>query len=181
MEMHFPKQRPVTIPFAQLLSAPRADSQPAIEQAFTANALGIVIITELPAEYLILRQKLLRLSLAFSELPGHVRERYADPASQYSYGWSLGKEMHAGKLDHSKGSYYANPVEDSNNRWPTNESGCSEFQSTLQEMSKLVLEVGERIADVCDGILSESGGGANAKGVGRLVKESKCSKARLLH
>ena len=178
-EMHFQKQ-PVTISFSTLCSSP-ATLQQAVSNAFTANALGIVVVTDLPSEYVKLRRKLLLLALAFSELPEDVRERYADPSSHYSYGWSLGKEIMNGQLDRSKGSYYANPVQDDRNRWPTNESGCSEFQSTVQEMSKLVLEVGERIATVCDGILDEVGGGVNSKGVGTLVKESKCSKVRLLH
>ena len=178
--MHFQRQRPVTISFGAL-SAPSSTLRQAVSSGFTANALGIVVVTDLPPEYTKLRRKLLLLSLAFSELPETARERYADPGSQYSYGWSLGKETMNGKLDHSKGSYYANPVQDDRNRWPTDEIGCTEFQATVREMSKLVLEVGERIAVVCDGILDEVGGAANAKGIGMLVKESTCSKARLLH
>ena len=177
--MHLEKQRPVAISFSALSDSTL--SRHAIEETFTANALGIVVVTDLPAHYIPLRRKLLLLSLAFSELSDEIKERYADAGSQYSYGWSLGKETMNGKLDHSKGSYYANPVQDERNKFPNDEPGCSQFQDTMQEMSRFVVEVGERIAGVCDEILDGVGGAVNGKGLEKLVKESRCSKARLLH
>ena len=67
----------------------------------------------------------------FAHLDETVRDRYVDPSSKYSFGWSLGKEMFAGKpgkcmrdmfdgetgtddfyTDMFKGSYYAHPTLD---------------------------------------------------------------------
>lgn len=48
---------------------------------------------DLPAVFPALREKLLRLSNTFASLPDDVREKYADAASQYSFGWSMGKEV----------------------------------------------------------------------------------------
>jgi isopenicillin N synthase-like dioxygenase len=56
------------------------------------------------------RQALLPLALEFAKLPEEKKKQYEDAASNYSFGWSHGKEiLQDGKADIYKGSYYANP------------------------------------------------------------------------
>jgi hypothetical protein len=47
------------------------------------DALGIVIVKDLPATFPIARERLLRLAAKFAALKYDVRERYVDERSQY--------------------------------------------------------------------------------------------------
>lgn len=84
-----------------------------ISRAFDSSpdALGLLIVSDLPAEFPALRQRLLRLADQFAALPEATREQYARPPD-YSFGWSHGKEIMNGKPDRLKGSFYNNPKED---------------------------------------------------------------------
>ncbi|KAG6919583.1 hypothetical protein DXG01_004247 [Tephrocybe rancida] len=91
------------------------------EEAFGSHpkSLGIVIIRDLPPSYVSQREKLLKLAYNFAKLDDSTREKYTDPASSYSFGWSHGKALttdvpmittNANIPDVLKGSYYANPI-----------------------------------------------------------------------
>jgi hypothetical protein len=60
---------------------------PSTEQAFGSgpNCLGIIIVRDLPPEYSKLRERLLKLAHAFSQLDESVREKYADAKSRYRF------------------------------------------------------------------------------------------------
>jgi len=76
------------------------------------ECLGIILIKDLPEEYSQLREQLLLLAYKFAHLDVSVREKYSDPSTHYSFGWSHGKEIMNGVPDMLKGSYYANPTVD---------------------------------------------------------------------
>ena len=55
------------------------------EKAFGSqpDSVGIVIVRDLPDEYVGYREQLLQLAYKFSSLQEDVRERYSDPKSSY--------------------------------------------------------------------------------------------------
>lgn len=79
----------------------------------SAQALGIIAITDIP-HYSNLRNELLKLSHQLAtETHPDVLHKMTNPESHYQVGWSHGKEkLEGGKLDTSKGSFYANPLTD---------------------------------------------------------------------
>jgi hypothetical protein len=183
---------PVMIPYSLLLS-PDACLTPLIRRAFSSSpsSLGLVIISDLPPAFPALRLRLLLLSNAFASLPESTCERYADPSTQYSYGWSCGKEIMNGKPDKLKGSFYNNPSYDESpgllddtvhkNIWPQ-EEGCEGYEEAFKELCALMVSVGGLVARACDAIVVEGDQGlASTKSVEELVTRSRSNKARLLH
>lgn len=68
-----------------------------LEQAFGSHseALGIIIVRDLPTIYQTHRETLLKYAYKFAHLPEETKERYVDPGSSYRYvmtahmsGWS---------------------------------------------------------------------------------------------
>ncbi|GAA5948953.1 hypothetical protein JCM21900_003150 [Sporobolomyces salmonicolor] len=183
--------QPIVIPYPSLVS--KDASLPAlIQQAFDSSdsSLGLVIISDLPPEFPALRKRLLLLSNAFASLPEETREKYSHMGSNYSYGWSHGKEIMNGKPDILKGSYYNNPVYDESpglcegdapvqNIWPK-EKGVEGYEEAFKELCKLMVEVGGLVAAACDQLVGGAGA-ASTKSVEELVRQSHSSKARLLH
>jgi hypothetical protein len=57
-----------------------------VEKGFgsSPDALGIVIVKDLPATFPDARERLLRLAANFAALKDDVREKYIDERSQYS-------------------------------------------------------------------------------------------------
>jgi len=156
----------VTIPYEKLLSG--QDLTSLITDAFGKTGLGIMLISGVPnlAEK---RERILRVAKQFGELPESIKEKYAHPASHYSYGWSHGKEkMKNGKADTAKGSYYANPVFDSltddeelkkkypgvytDNIWPT--ADCPEMEPAFKVMGKVNLEISDLVNQQLDNYLT---------------------------
>ncbi|KAG1826255.1 Clavaminate synthase-like protein [Suillus subaureus] len=122
----------VSISYQTLVSSP-SSLETSIEEAFGSHsqALGIILVKDLPPVYPVYRERLLKFAYDFAHLDEDIREKYVDPGSIYSYGWSHGKEIMNGRpgandhvyrllagylltmeLDTLKGSYYANPVVD---------------------------------------------------------------------
>lgn len=110
--MATPAVQPVKISHNALVSRDPALSSE-IERAFDSSpdALGLLIVSDLPTEFAALRKRLLHLADKFATLPQSTREQYARPPD-YSFGWSHGKEVMNGKPDLLKGSFYNNPKED---------------------------------------------------------------------
>jgi len=157
----------VIISYDALVSDPQA-LQPAISKAFGSDpaCLGIIIVENLPDEFVGLRESLLRLAYKFAALPEPVREKYADANSKWSFGWSHGKEIMNGKPDVLKGSYYANPILDSpvvsaeqkakfpeyygQNVWPDDsEKGIEGFEKAFKSLGKYIFKVGRELATAC--------------------------------
>ncbi|KAF8927720.1 hypothetical protein BGZ58_010199 [Dissophora ornata] len=70
-----------------------------IEKAFGAHkhCLGLLLVSNLPSEYLALRERLLKLASTFAALPEEAKDKTVHADSRYSFGWSCGKEIMNGK------------------------------------------------------------------------------------
>ncbi|GAA5885009.1 hypothetical protein JCM6882_007190 [Rhodosporidiobolus microsporus] len=181
--------QPVVISFNDLVA--QSESLPSrIQEAFDSKpeSLGLLIVSDLPPEFPELRQQLLLLSNAFGSLPESVREKYTHPASNFSFGWSHGKEIMNGKPDLLKGSYYNNPTGDetpglregdepTKNIWPQ-EEGVEGYEEAFKALCALMVRIGELVASACDQLVGKT---ASQKTVKQLVCDSHSSKARLLH
>ncbi|KAJ7102337.1 Clavaminate synthase-like protein [Mycena belliarum] len=187
----------VSISYQDLVSSPLSLGK-SIEKAFGSNpeCLGIIVVRDLPPAYAGYRERLLKLAYAFAKLEEHVREKYADPVSRYSFGWSHGKEIMNGKPDLLKGSYYANPVENSQslnvpldvqksypeyynkNIWPTSDEPG--FEAAFKDLGKFVFQVGCELAVACQPFVG-SHLNDTAVSLPQLISTSNTIKARLLH
>jgi len=58
-----------------------------IDEAFGSHpkSLGIIIVRDLPSEYSVYRERLLKLAYQFAQLPEDVQEKYVHSASRYKY------------------------------------------------------------------------------------------------
>ncbi|KAH0128061.1 hypothetical protein KCU67_g17232, partial [Aureobasidium melanogenum] len=100
---------PVTVSLRDLQSG----SVPfeALEDAFGPDSLGIIVVRDLPSDFVTMRKALLSYSSYLANLPQTELAKLEDPQSSYLVGWSCGKEtLKDGRFDTLKGSYYANPV-----------------------------------------------------------------------
>ncbi|KAK7058364.1 WD40 repeat protein [Paramarasmius palmivorus] len=188
----------VSISYSALFSSPLSLGA-SIEQAFGShpNSLGIIVVRDLPPAYALYRERLLKLAYQFANLDEATREKYTDPASRYSFGWSHGKEIMNGKPDTLKGSYYANPIVDvpsvsaedrssypeyyGANIWPApDEKGIEGFEEAFKNLGSFIFKVGCQLAVACQPFalsqLSDS-----TVSLPKLIEKSQTSKARLLH
>lgn len=190
--------RAISISYSTLVSEPLT-LQDSIEQAFGSHsqALGIILVNDLPDVYKSYRETLLKFSYKFAHLAERVKERYTDPKSSYSFGWSHGKETMNGKPDLLKGSYYANPVVDSpnvdpalkeqhreyyrDNIWPApDEKGIEGFEQAFKDLGRFVFKVGCGLAIACQPFVSKQLDNSSLSLV-ELIQSSQTTKARLLH
>lgn len=92
-----------------------------LNQAFGPESLGIILINQLPVEYKVLREKVLKSATLLSRLEKGVLDDLESPEAYWLVGWSLGKEKltvsttskegvveTVKKPDYLKGSYYIN-------------------------------------------------------------------------
>ncbi|KAH7883852.1 Clavaminate synthase-like protein [Phlebopus sp. FC_14] len=194
--MHSPNV--VSISYPTLASSPLS-LEKSIEQAFGSHpqALGIIIVKDLPHVYKTYRESLLELAYKFARLPEEIKERYTDPESSYSFGWSHGKEIMNGKPDTLKGSYYANPVVDipnvspqlreqhreyyRSNIWPDRgEKGIEGFEEAFKNLGRFIFKVGCELAAACQPFASKHLTDVSLS-LPKLIGTSQTTKARLLH
>ena len=166
----------------------------AIAEAYGADGLGILTVDGVPGVEE-LRARLLPLASRLASLDGAALARLEDPESSYSVGWSHGKEiLEGGVPDTLKGSFYANPLvnrptEDEAlmrehpsycrpNLWPSAE--IPELEKALMDLGSLVVRVGELVGVLCDDYLADRGV-VGARSLSTIIRESKATKARLLH
>ncbi|KJA29320.1 hypothetical protein HYPSUDRAFT_73807 [Hypholoma sublateritium FD-334 SS-4] len=171
----------------------------AIEKAFGSDpgSLGIIVVRDLPDEYVQYRERLLKLAYQFGNLDEATRESYSDEASNYSFGWSHGKEIMNGQPDTLKGSYYANPVADDptvpleeknafpqyygKNIWPKkDEKGIENFEDAFKDLSRFIFKVGCELAVACQPFASSHLNDSTIS-LADLIQNSQTTKARLLH
>ena len=167
-----------------------------IKSAFGIEGKGIILVKDLP-DFQKERIKLLDLSRKFANLPDDVKTQYEDPNSNYSFGWSHGKEkMKKNTPDFAKGSYYANPIYDKitndeellkkypatygENIWPNKD--LPELKPAFKKMGKKMYDLGLLICREIDKYLFDL-----TKGKHKLntfyhtIRKSKIYKGRLLH
>ncbi|KAF9243851.1 Clavaminate synthase-like protein [Melanogaster broomeanus] len=188
----------VSISYPALVSSPLS-LEKSIEQAFGSHpqALGIVIVTDLPVVYKTYRESLLKFAYKFAHLPEETKERYTDPESSYSFGWSHGKVSPDRDQDTLKRSYYANPVIDApdvspelreqhreyyrTNIWPDHdERGIEGFEESFKNLGRFVFQVGCELAAACQPFVSKHLTDMSIS-LPKLISTSQTTKARLLH
>ncbi|KAG0246285.1 hypothetical protein BGX31_003188 [Mortierella sp. GBA43] len=160
-----------------------------------------MLVSNLPSEYMGLRERLLKLASTFAALPEEVKEKSVHAASRYSFGWSCGKEIMNGKPDVSKGSYYANPLMDEPesskelqeqfleychpNVWPRED--LPELEQAFKDLGQFVVGIGKEVAKKCDAFVysklsaSSTGTSYSPTHLQDVIRDSKTTKARLLH
>ena len=184
---------PVTIDYYDIS---KKDLNNDFEKSFGENGLGLILIKDIP-HLPKNRLQLLNAIRKFAYLPESIKEKYTHPDSNYSYGWSHGKEkMKKGKPDIAKGSYYANPVKDiitsdiklkkkypatySDNIWPRKE--LPELEVFFKIVSNILLDIGYSICKELDKYLHmKTDGKHNLDTIYNIIHGSKTYKGRLLH
>lgn len=167
-----------------------------IELAFGEKGLGIILIEDIP-NLKETRLELLKLIKKFAELPEEIKNKYSHPESNYSFGWSHGKEKMKDNIpDLAKGSYYANPINDiitkdinlknkypelySDNIWPTNE--LPDLELYFKKMSDIQINIGYRMCKLFDVFLNEKTNNLHELNtIYNLISKSNTYKGRLLH
>ncbi|KAL9648647.1 hypothetical protein ABK040_016277 [Willaertia magna] len=165
-----------------------------IEEAYGPNGLGLLLVNGVPnvKEY---RETLLPLAEKFASFPEETREKYTHAKSNYSFGWSFGKEKFNGKTDVLKGSYYANPhidvpTEDaevqekypfycSPNIWPKDD--LPELEPAFKKMANLIVDVGLLIAKQCDKYVKKKCESYEEGKLYNTIEKSLNTKSRLLY
>ncbi|KAI9682218.1 MAG: hypothetical protein M1817_000272 [Caeruleum heppii] len=200
-------QQPVTVSLRELEA--RSVSFPTLHDAFGPTSLGILIVKDLPPEYPVLRTRLLSLASYLGNLPQEELERLECPAAKWLVGWSCGKEtLKNGVYDTLKGSYYVNcgdiyqhstpqaasdstqssdsasafPEHTAPNIWPS-PTILPHFQDTFESLCRIVIDVAALVARALDRYAEKDiqGYGDMGFGLERMVRNSRTSKARLLH
>ncbi|KEQ93860.1 hypothetical protein AUEXF2481DRAFT_311474 [Aureobasidium subglaciale EXF-2481] len=188
---------PVTVSLRDLQSG----SVPfeALEQAFGPDSLGIIVVRDLPSDFITMRKTLLSYSSYLANLPQAELEKLENPESSYLVGWSCGKEtLKNGRYDTLKGSYYANPVQDSTlhqkaiemfpnlpeynaaNVWPSNQV-LPGFEQTFQNLCNFIVDTAALVARACDRYAVKNVPQYQEGYLEHVVQTSISTKARLLH
>jgi len=186
---------PVVISYNELLDG-SLNLSSSIEKAFGENGIGLILISDVP-NYPELRNNLLPRSYKFAHFPNEVKSKYEHPSSNYSYGWSHGKEFFKGVPDIYKGSYYNNPQYDvvtsdpeqirktpevsSANIWPTEH--LPSLEHAFKALGQLIIQVGINLAHHCDKYIIEKLGDKYKPEnyIENIIKKSTTAKGRLLH
>lgn len=178
-----------------------------LETAFGPESLGIIIIKDLPQEYHVLRLKVLKSMSLLANLPELELKKLESPESLWLTGWSCGKEFlkSTGGPDTNKGSFYVNcafhkdaalegpelalvdefenfKTYTTPNIWPPQDAeGLECFQENVKKLVNMIINVAEKVAENCDRYIEGSHSNYPKGFLKRVVRDSTCSKARLLH
>jgi hypothetical protein len=175
-----------------------------LEQAFGSDSLGILIVRDVPSEFVELRHRLLSYSSYLGNLPEFRLNKIENPAAKYLTGWSRGKEtLKGGQIDTLKGSFYANcafyvnpalscskptaefstenfPEYLSPNLWPS-DTTIPGFKETFEDLCRLIIDTAVLVAKACDKYAEKEIPGYKPGYLEHVVKTSTTTKARLLH
>lgn len=178
-----------------------------LSEAFGSNSLGILVVQNLPPWFSELRLRVLKSASILASLPEHILEELECEEALWVIGWSCGKEILAktGQPDFNKGSYYINcafhrdeklegPTEDLVERfpdckaytvpniWPSDEiKGLETFQIDCKRLCNFIIDVAESVARNCDRYIKKIHPEYEVGYLERIVRDSTCTKARLLH
>ncbi|KAK6453917.1 uncharacterized protein RJT20DRAFT_131378 [Scheffersomyces xylosifermentans] len=197
-------QNPVVVSLSDLESG---IDHKTLSEAFGPDSLGIIVIKDLPQKFHELRLRVLKAISILATLPAEELEKLESEESMWLTGWSCGKEIlaNSGTPDFNKGSYYVNcafhkdaslegPSEEltkefteykaytTPNLWPSKDfEGLENFQQDTKELVNLIIDVAQSVASNCDKFISKIYSNYEKNYLERVVKESTCTKARLLH
>ena len=187
---------------AALEQVDRASLIQKIGEAFGADGLGLLGVENVPG-FEEKRERLLKMSARLPYL-SDIQDCEL-PHAMYSTGWSHGREQLApNRPDWAKGSFYANPWQDSlvdylsqrdgrteywkeqrekcpafyaDNVWP---KSMPELREAFMDLGQLMMEVGGLLALLCDAYCAQAPGGIKTN-FHKTLTESRNSKGRLLH
>ena len=183
----------VTLRYEDLVNG--VDLTDKIEEAYGYHGLGLLTVSGVP-NFPQLRKRLLPLARQFAKFSEEVKQAYEHKESFYAFGWSHGKELLQGNVpDVSKGSFYNNPQHNDpfadspelierwpsfchKNIWPTE---LPELEEAFMECGSLICDVGALIARQCDLYVLKKHQQYEESRLHRMLTESRCTKARLLH
>ncbi|ODV84245.1 hypothetical protein CANARDRAFT_201697 [[Candida] arabinofermentans NRRL YB-2248] len=195
----------VTVSLQDLVDCKVSNEQ--LAEAFDEDSLGIIVVKDIPSEFIELRKKVLLQASYLSRLSLESLEKLESPEGFYLTGWSAGKEkLKNGKFDLHKGSYYVNcsfykdpslegPTQEecsqfekykaytTSNLWP-NEEELEElklFQKNIKDLIKLMIDVSLQVSKACDIYCTQNLDNYQPGYLESIVKNSTTSKARLLH
>ncbi|KAH8899215.1 Clavaminate synthase-like protein [Thozetella sp. PMI_491] len=175
-----------------------------LQEAFGPDSLGILVVKDVPSEFVALRRRLLSYSSYLGNLPRAELDKLENEKAKYLTGWSLGKEtLKNGQVDTLKGSFYANcafyvdrslscaaPTPEFNednfpeylspNIWP-GEDTLPGFKPTLEDLCRLIIDVAVLVARACDRFAEKEIQGYPKGYLEQVVSTSTTTKARLLH
>lgn len=194
----------VTVTLSELTEGLQFDK---LEAAFGPDSLGIIVIKDLVPQYHAKRLEVLKSMSILANLPEEELRGLESPESMWLTGWSCGKEVLKSTrvADTSKGSFYVNCAfhKDSTlegpekevidafpdlktyttpNIWPSEQlSGLDNFKKNVKELCNMIIDVAEKVAENCDKYIKEIDPNYSGNFLKRVVADSTCSKARLLH
>lgn len=178
-----------------------------LEEAFGLDSLGIIVVKDLSPEFHELRIEVLKSMSILANLLDDELGKLESPGSMWLTGWSCGKEVlkSTGGPDTNKGSFYVNCafhkdatlegpeqrlVENfqnfetytTPNIWPPQDvRGLENFQKNLKKLCNMIIDVAEKVAENCDRYIQKMDPKYPSNFLKRVVRDSTCSKARLLH
>ena len=188
-------QTPIVLEYHDLIN-PNANLDALIEKAFgnSKDCLGLCFVSNVPS-LAPKREELLRLASKLAHLNPEELKNMETPDSQYSFGWSHGKEIMNGKPDFAKGSFYNNPILNDPstseeyrkkyptyggpNIWPT--KSLPELEYAFMDLGSLIVEVGKLVALHCDKFLNKAYPDLPSNFLQYMISKSITHKARLLH
>lgn len=194
----------VTVTISELLQGLDLDL---LNTAFGPDSLGIIMVKDLPPAYQGLRQKVLLSMSILGNLSEAELAKLESPESMWLTGWSRGKEIlsSTGEPDTNKGSFYVNCAFHKNkdlegperalveefanfktyttpNVWPEETlQGLENFKHDVKELCNIIISVAAMVARNCDRYIAQLDNNYERSFLERVVKNSTCSKARLLH
>ncbi|KAJ6119314.1 hypothetical protein N7523_003594 [Penicillium sp. IBT 18751x] len=172
-----------------------------LTEAFGPSSLGIIVVKDLPENFVQLRKQVLSNASYLAALPEAELEALESPESKYLVGWSCGKEtLKSGTFDTLKGSYYVNcafyqdptlqnapaegfsdlPQYTAPNIWPS-PARLPTFRSSIESLCTLIIDTAALVAQACDRYAEANIDDYKPGYLQRVVKTSLTTKARLLH
>ena len=195
-------QSAVTVSLKELIDG--VVSFETLETAFGPTSLGIIVVKDLPSNFLSLRHNLLSYASYLANLPHDELAKLERPDAKWLVGWSCGKEtLKDGRYDTLKGSYYVNcrqeiaymyanieaelarrypsfPEYTASNIWPSDDL-LPGFETAFRKLCNLIISVTRLVARACDQYAEAKIEGYQKGYLEHVVITSHVTKARLLH
>ncbi|KAM3416935.1 hypothetical protein BST61_g8522 [Cercospora zeina] len=172
-----------------------------LEKALGPESLGIIVVRDLPRDFVGLRRKVLSYASYLAALDADELAKVEIPEARYNVGWSCGKEkLDNGQFDTFKGSYYVQPIHSADgkleakaqqlfphipdmtspNVWPS-EDALPGFEQIFEQLCRLMVDVAGLVARSCDRYGVAKLEGYQDGTLENIVRGSVSTKARLLH